>query len=120
MHVYVWAYVCAHNVHKMCALCARQQRRYSLNMAHDKRGEILLLINDMSTLQTMASNRFLTAMGPMIEDATAMNRVMSYIEWMKQPSSVPQITMCELERNGMPLHEAMNRLREKARAYYQA
>ena len=74
----------------------------------------------MSTLQAVASNRFLTAMGPMIEDAAAMNRVMSYIEWMKQPSNLPQITMYDLEKNGMPLHQAMNRLREKARAYYQA
>ena len=74
----------------------------------------------MSTLQAVASNRFLTAMGSMIEDATAMNRVMSYIEWMKQPTSAPQITMYELEKNGMPLNEAMNKLREKARVHYQA
>lgn len=74
----------------------------------------------MSTMQAMASNRFLTAMGPMIEDATAMNRVLSYIEWMKQPVNTPQITMYELEKNGMPLHQAMSQLREKARAYYQA
>lgn len=74
----------------------------------------------MSTLQAVASNRFLTAMGLMIEDTVAMNRVMSYIEWMKQPTNTPQITMYELEKNGMLLHEAMNKLREKARAYYQA
>ena len=73
----------------------------------------------MSTLQAVASNRFLTAMGSMIEDTVAMNRVMSYIEWMKQPTNTPQITLYELEKNGMPLHEAMNKLREKACAYYQ-
>ena len=35
---------------------------------------------------------------------------------MSTPQAVntPQITMCELEKNGMPLHEAMNKLREKA------
>ena len=29
------------------------------------------------------------------------------------------ITIEHLERNGMPLHEAMDKLRAKARAYYQ-
>ena len=29
--------------------------------------------------------------------------------------STPQITMYELEKNSMPLHEAVNKLREKAR-----
>ena len=71
-------------------------------------------------MQAMASDRFIAAMGSMVEDVAAVDRVMSYIEWMKQPANLPQITMYELEKNGMPLHEAMNRLREKARAYYQA
>jgi hypothetical protein len=31
-----------------------------------------------------------------------------------QAVNTPQITMYELEKNGMPLHEAMNKLREKA------
>ena len=59
----------------------------------------------MSAAQAVANNRFLTAMGPMIAD--------------EQPVH-PQITMAELEANGMPLEQAMNQLREKARTFYQA
>ena len=34
---------------------------------------------------------------------------------MTQRSQYPQITIPELEANGMPLHQAMDMLREKAR-----
>ena len=69
----------------------------------NKYKKIVKYNNNMSTMQAVASNRFLTAMGSMIEDAAAMDRVLSYIAWMKQPVNTPQITMYELEKNGMPL-----------------
>ena len=74
----------------------------------------------MSAAQVIASNRFLTAMGPMIADEQKMNEIMAYIEYIKLRPVPPQITMDELEANGMPLDQAMNQLREKARKFYQA
>ncbi len=49
-----------------------------------------------------------------------MNEIMAYIEYIKLRPVHPQITMEELEANGMPLDQAMNQLREKARKFYQA
>ena len=44
----------------------------------------------MSTAQAIASNRFLTAMGAMIEDEQKMNEVLEYIERIKiQPLRRP-------------------------------
>ena len=44
----------------------------------------------MSTAQAIASSRFLTAMGPMIEDEQKMNKVLEYIESIKiQPIQRP-------------------------------
>ena len=74
----------------------------------------------MSAAQAIASSRFLTAMGPMIEDEEKMNKVLEYIESIKISPLFPQITMEELAQNGMPLHQAMDQLREKARVFYQA
>ena len=37
----------------------------------------------MSAAQAIASSRFLTAMGPMIEDEKKMNQVLEYIESIK-------------------------------------
>lgn len=74
----------------------------------------------MTALQTRASRQFITAMGTMVENQSAVEQVLCYIEWMKNPSNLPMITMDELEQNGMPLHTAMDQLRTKARAYYQA
>ena len=37
----------------------------------------------MSAAQAIASSRFLTAMGPMIEDEQKMNKVLEYIESIK-------------------------------------
>lgn len=71
----------------------------------------------MSAAQALASNRFIDAMGSMIEDEKMMSDVLGYIEYIKYKPAYPQITMSELERNGMPLHQAMNQLREKARAF---
>ncbi len=73
----------------------------------------------MSAAQTIAADRFLAAMGSMIEDDRMMSEVLGFIELMKQRPQYPQITIPELEANGMPLHQAMDKLREKARVYYQ-
>lgn len=40
----------------------------------------------MSAAQAIASSRFLTAMGPMIEDEEKMNEVLAYIESIKMQS----------------------------------
>ena len=74
----------------------------------------------MSAAQAIASSRFLTAMGPMIEDEQKMNEVLEYIESIKAQQLYPQITPEELSENSMPLHQAMDKLREKARAFYRA
>ena len=74
----------------------------------------------MSALEAIASSRFLTAMGPMIKDEQKMNAVMEYIESIKIQPLRKQITLEELDKKGMPLHQAMDKLREKARAFYQA
>lgn len=74
----------------------------------------------MSAAQAIASERFLKVMGPMIEDEQAMNMVLEYIESIKVLPLRKQITLEELDQKGMPLHEAMNKLREKAREFYQA
>ena len=74
----------------------------------------------MSAAQAIASSRFLTAMGPMVEDEARLNAVLEYIESIKIQSLRKQITLDELDQRGMPLHQAMDKLREKAREYYQA
>ena len=74
----------------------------------------------MSAAQAIASSRFLTAMGPMIEDEAKLNQVLEYIESIKIYPLLPQTTMEEINKKGMPLHQAMDQLREKARAFYQA
>ena len=74
----------------------------------------------MSVIEAIASSRFLTAMGPMIKDEQKMNAVMEYIESIKVQPLRKQITLEELDKKGMPLHQAMDKLREKARAFYQA
>lgn len=40
----------------------------------------------MTAAQAIASSRFLTAMGPMIEDEEKMNEVLAYIESIKMQS----------------------------------
>ena len=74
----------------------------------------------MSAAQAIASRRFLRAMGSMVEDEQRLNEVLEYIESIKIRPLCEQITMEELEKNGMPLHQAMDQLREKARIFYQA
>ena len=73
----------------------------------------------MSVTQTIASKRFISAMGSMVEDEKMLNEVLGYIEYIKLRPAYPQITQAQLDANGMPLHEAMDQLRAKARAFYQ-
>ena len=74
----------------------------------------------MNAAQAIASDQFLTAMGPMIEDKKAMQQVLFYINNMRRKAELPTITIEEAEQHGMPLHQAMDKLREKARVFYQA
>ena len=74
----------------------------------------------MTAVQTQASKQFLAAMGPMVEDKAAMQQVLLYISTMRRQAELPTMTIEEAEQHGMPLHEAMDQLREKARIFYQA
>ena len=74
----------------------------------------------MSAAQAIASKRFLNAMGSMVEDEQRLNEVLAYIESIKIRPLCETKTVEELEQNGMPLHQAMDKLREKARAFYEA
>ena len=74
----------------------------------------------MTAVQTQASKQFLAAMGPMVEDEAAMQQVLFYISTMRRQTELPMMTIDEADQHGMPLHEAMDRLREKARIFYQA
>ena len=52
----------------------------------------------MSAAQAIASSRFLTAMGPMIEDEEKMNEVLEYIESIKvSPLSSSVSRSCSLD-----------------------
>ena len=74
----------------------------------------------MTAVQTQASKQFLAAMGPMVEDKAAMQQVLLYISTMRRQAELPVMTIEEAEQHGMPLHQAMDKLREKARTFYQA
>lgn len=74
----------------------------------------------MTAVQTQASKQFLAAMGSMIEDKVAMQQVLFYISTMRRRSELPVMTIEEAGQHGMPLHQAMDKLREKARTFYQA
>ena len=50
----------------------------------------------MSTLQAVASSRFLTAMGPMIKDEAKMSIVINYITAMRHQEAPCQFSEAEL------------------------
>ena len=54
----------------------------------------------MSAAQAIASSRFLTAMGPMIEDEQKMNEVLEYIESIKMQSLRKQLRWKNLTKEG--------------------
>ena len=49
-----------------------------------------------------------------------MQQVLFYISTMRRRSELPVMTIEEADQHGMPLHQAMDKLREKARTFYQA
>lgn len=71
----------------------------------------------MSTAQTIASQRFLDAMGAMVLDNQKMNAVISFIQSIQDQEPLPTISYKELEQC-MPLESAFCCLREKAADYY--
>ena len=50
----------------------------------------------MSAAQAIASSRFLTAMGPMIEDEKKMNRVLNYIVSLREDGAPCQFSTEEI------------------------
>ena len=73
----------------------------------------------MSTAQAVTGQRLVNAMGPLVDDESAIRQVLYCIELIKHQPTIPIITESELARNGMPLQSAMNRLRQRAYEFYQ-
>ena len=73
----------------------------------------------MSTAQLQATERFLEAMGPMVNDEKKMRQVIFFINSMRKEQVLPQMSFEELEEC-MPLDVAFDKLRGKAREYYAA
>ena len=73
----------------------------------------------MSTAQLQATERFLEAMGPMVNDEKKMQQVIFFINSMRKEHVLPQMSFEELEEC-MPLDVAFGKLRDKARKYYTA
>ena len=73
----------------------------------------------MSTAQLRATERFLEAMGPMVNDEKKMRQVIFFINSMRNEQVLPRMSFEELEEC-MPLDVAFDKLRGKARKYYAA
>ena len=73
----------------------------------------------MSTAQLQASERFLEAMDPMVNDENKMRQVIFFINSMREEKTLPQMSFEELEEC-VPLDVAFDKLRDKARKYYAA
>ena len=73
----------------------------------------------MSTAQLQATERFLEAMGPMVNDEKKMQQVIFFINSMRNEQVLPQMSFEELEKY-VPLDVAFDKLRDKARKYYAA
>ena len=71
----------------------------------------------MSTAQLQATERFLEAMGPMVNDEKKMQQVIFFINSMRKEQVLPQMSFEELEEC-MPLDVAFDKLRDKARKYF--
>ena len=71
----------------------------------------------MSTAQLQATERFLEAMGPMVNDEKKMRQVIFFINSMRKEQVLPQMSCEELEEC-VPLDVAFDKLRDKARKYY--
>ena len=73
----------------------------------------------MSTAQLQATERFLEAMGPMVNDEKKMQQVIFFINSMRKEQVLPQMSFEELEEC-VPLDVAFDKFRDKARKYYVA
>ena len=73
----------------------------------------------MSAAQLRATERFLEAMGPMVNDEKKMRQVIFFINSMREEKTLPQMSFEELEEC-VPLDVAFDKLRDKARKYYAA
>ncbi len=73
----------------------------------------------MSKAQLQATERFLEAMGPMVNDEKKMQQVIFFINSMRNEQVLPRMSFEELEEC-MPLDVAFDKLRGKAREYYAA
>ena len=73
----------------------------------------------MSTAQLQATERFLEAMGPMVNDEKKMRQVIFFINSMRKEQVLPQMSFEELEEC-MPLDVAFGKLRYKVREYFAA
>ena len=71
----------------------------------------------MSTAQLQATERFLEAMGPMVNDEKKMQQVIFFINSMRNEQVLPRMSFEELEKY-VPLDVAFDKLRDKARKYY--
>lgn len=71
----------------------------------------------MSTAQLQATERFLEAMGSMVNDEKKMQQVIFFINSMRKEQVLPQMSFEELEEC-MPLDVAFDKLRDKARKYF--
>lgn len=71
----------------------------------------------MSTAQLQATERFLEAMGPMVNDEKKMQQVIFFINSMRKEQVLPQMSFEELEEC-VPLGVAFDKLRDKARKYF--
>ena len=71
----------------------------------------------MSTAQLQATERFLEAMGPMVNDEKKMRQVIFFINSMRKETVLPQMSFEELEKY-VPLDVAFDKLRDKARKYF--
>ena len=65
----------------------------------------------MSTAQLQATERFLEAMGPMVNDEKKMRQVIFFINSMREETVLPQMSFEELEKY-VPLDVAFDKLRD--------
>ncbi len=72
----------------------------------------------MSALQMAASQQFIQAMGPMINNPIKMSQIMSYIEYLKL-SDVPTLSDEEASKL-IPFDVVTEHLHQMVHEYYQA
>lgn len=71
----------------------------------------------MSLTERVASERFLQAMGPMLKDEDKMQKVILFIQAMRNAEDLPLMSVEELN-NCIPLDTAFKKLRENVQQSY--